>query len=547
MAAKKKPAPAPITEPSTQGQGIAAIQQSPFALTGSQIVNVPGREGGQFYGEYDSAKAELDSITELLARAEAARAEFGAGGLGQAPKTQVIFNEQTYNLDQFEKEVARLRKLQVQAKKRFDAINKIVKPLDAKVEKIKDQINAAGDNLERENKWRAQLPAAEKEAAAAKLLPVGTKATLDTVKKEAAKPNAPRQVTSAAQFRMAEERLGAPTKPVTSTTETVAGTTKTGGKTKVTGGTSGTVKEETPTETGLPDWAEIVKEEFGPLWDVYNSNADVKEVLDRSVKEGWFNDDVKLTESLRGTGWYATTEKSARQFAIRQSTDPASLEDEINTSVEDLRQSSLSTGLTLSDQSLRRLATDNIKYGWSAQQMINAIGSEAVASARLGGAQGLKDLRSGAVGQNLRTIASAYAQKIDDVTLDSFIVDIMEGRKTELQFTETMRESAKTQFRSLVPQLDKGQTVDSALYAYKQAAQNTLGDSIDMSQIDWTSDKWNKSLNYRDEKTGEYRQMDLWEWNKYLRTLPEWQNTSEAKQTYSNVAYALAQGFGKIA
>jgi hypothetical protein len=375
----------------------------------------------------------------------------------------------------------------------------------------------------------------------------GKEAKTGAVKqKPAAKPSAkPREITSAADFRRAEEMLGQPSAPAT-TTKT-KDKTKTGGKTKVTGGTSGTVKEETPTETGLPDWAEIVKEEFGPLWDVYNSNADVKEVLDRSVKEGWFNDDVKLTESLRGTGWYATTEKSARQFAIRQSTDPASLEDEINTSVEDLRQSSLSTGLTLSDQSLRRLATDNIKYGWSAQQMINAIGSEAVASARLGGAQGLKDLRSGAVGQNLRTIASAYAQKIDDVTLDSFIVDIMEGRKTELQFTETMRESAKTQFRSLVPQLDKGQTVDSALYAYKQAAQNTLGDSIDMSQIDWTSDKWNKALNFRDEKTNDYRQMDLWEWNKYLRTLPEWQNTSEAKQTYSNVAYALAQGFGKIA
>ena len=85
------------------------------------------------------------------------------------------------------------------------------------------------------------------------------------------------------------------------------------------------------------------------------------------------------------------------------------------------------------------------------------------------------------------------------------------------------------------------------MYGYQQAAQSTLGNVIDTSQIDWTSDKWNKALNYRDEKTGEYRQMDLWEWNKYLRKLPEWQQTDEAKQTYQNVAYSLAQGFGKIA
>lgn len=548
MAAKKKPAPGPITQPSESGQGIAAVQRSPFAITSSQIVDVPARAGTNVYGEYDSAKAELDSINDLLARAEAARAEFGAGGIGQAPKTEIVFNEQTYNLEQFEKEFARLKKIGQQAKKRFDAVNKIVKPLDDKVDAIKRQINGAGDDAVRRAKWEAQLPAAEKEAAAAKQLPVGTKVTKETVKKEAAKSAAaaPRQVTSAAQFRMAEQAAGAPAVAPTATTTTGGGTGGgAGGTGKGKAKTKGKGKGAAPVTE--PEWATIVKEEFGPLWDIYNSNADVKEVLDRSVKEGWFNDDTKLTESLRSTGWYQTTEKSARQFAIRQSTDPAEVEDEINVKVEDLRQSALANGLTLSNDSLRRLATDNIKYGWSPQQVANAIGSEAIASARLGGAQGMRDLRSGAVGQNLRKIASSYAQKIDDVTLDGFIVDIMEGRKTEQQFTDTMRESAKTQFRSLVPQLDKGQTVDSALYAYKQAAQNTLGDSIDMSEIDWTSDKWNKSLNFRDEKTGEYRQMDLWEWNKYLRTLPEWQNTSEAKQTYSNVAYALAQGFGKIA
>ena len=41
--------------------------------------------------------------------------------------------------------------------------------------------------------------------------------------------------------------------------------------------------------------------------------------------------------------------------------------------------------------------------------------------------------------------------------------------------------------------------------------------------------------------------MDLWEWTKYLRTLPEWQNTDQAKDVYRNVAMGLAQGFGRMA
>jgi hypothetical protein len=110
-----------------------------------------------------------------------------------------------------------------------------------------------------------------------------------------------------------------------------------------------------------------------------------------------------------------------------------------------------------------------------------------------------------------------------------------------------MRNSARTQFRSLQPALDRGEDVDTAMYAYKQQAQAVLGSSIDATQIDWTQDKWNKALNYRDPKTNEFRQMDLWEWNRYLRTLPEWQNTDEAKIAYDNLAQSLARGFGKTA
>jgi hypothetical protein len=131
--------------------------------------------------------------------------------------------------------------------------------------------------------------------------------------------------------------------------------------------------------------------------------------------------------------------------------------------------------------------------------------------------------------------------------IGSWTQQILTGQKSEVQFEETMRGSARTQFRSLQPALDKGEDVATAMYAYTQQAGSILGKSIDTSQIDWTQDKWNKALNFQDTKTGEYRQMDLWEWNKYLRTLPEWQNTDEAKSAYGDLAISLARGFGKTA
>ena len=301
------------------------------------------------------------------------------------------------------------------------------------------------------------------------------------------------------------------------------------------------------TDTTSDKWKAIIQAEFGSLWDVYNSDPDVKKVIDEAVKEGYQDDEVKVEAKLANTSWYRTTQKSSRQWAIQQSTDPATAESRIVSSIEELRVNANNLGFTFNDESLRKLATDSIKFGWSDQQKLNALGSEQVASSQLDGAQGTADLRQSSVSRNLRSKAAAYFQKPSEEMIDSWTKQILTGQKSEVQFEETMRGSARTQFRSLQPALDRGEDVDTAMYAYTQQAGSILGKSIDTSQIDWTQDKWNKALNFQDTKTGEYRQMDLWEWNQYLRTLPEWQNTDEASQAYGNLAMTLARGFGKTA
>lgn len=508
--------------------------------------------------EFDQSQADFVEINKLVQIAEQLEKSF----FSPTFSATVNFNGRDWDKQEFDKELARLRKLQTKATKRYEASSKVVFDLEDKVAQAKDDLEQSRyrpGNRSKDAALQNKVDAAEKQLAAAKSVPAGTKLSKETVTKTAGKTPtkapAPRETTSAADIRRFEETGTTAPTPATTTqpTPTPAGGATGGTGGGGTGGTAGTGGRGGAGGRGgkgkqpAPDWAGIVQQEFGSLWDVYNGNADVKAVLDRAVKEGWYNDETKLSAALTNTGWYRTTEQSARQFAIRQSTDPATLEDQINGEVETFRQSTLANGLTLDDQTLRRLATDKIKYGWSAQQANNAIGSEAIATAQGRGAQGMADLRSGFVGQKLRQIAKSYAQKPSEAQLDSFITDIMTGKKTEQQFIDLMRTSAKTQYRSLANQIDQGQDVETAMYGYQQAAQSVLGNTIDVSQIDWQSDKWNKALNFRDEKTGEYRQMDLWEWNKYLRKLPEWQQTDEAKQTYQNVAYSLAQGFGKIA
>lgn len=472
--------------------------------------------------------------------------------------TQFRANGKTYTRAQLSKEISDLQK-------DINTLTKLIKPYtDAKAKLQSASATGPGQQMTEIQRGIVAKAQEQVNAAAAKTVtvpalvsrlarpvqqgkPISTENALVTnVRRGATGPTGPTTTTTGAKVTgPTGAKTTGPTAPKTTTT--TRKTTTTPSRPAAAGGGTTVVVDGEKVKVGGQRWQEIIQQEFGSLWDVYNSNADVKKVIDQSVREGWFNDENKLTASLTNTGWFRTTQQSARQFAIRQSSDPATLDAEINQEVEGLRTATTATGITLDDNTLRKLATDKIKFGWSAQQLSNAIGSEAIATAQLGGAQGISDLRSGIVGRNLRQKAAAYAQKPSQSQIDTWIQQIMRGEKSETQWENLMRDSAKTQFRSLQPALDKGQDVETALYAYKQQAQATLGSAVDMSEIDWTSDKWNKALNFRDEKTNEYRQMDLWEWNRYLRTLPEWQNTDQAKSVYRNVALGLAQGFGKMA
>lgn len=294
---------------------------------------------------------------------------------------------------------------------------------------------------------------------------------------------------------------------------------------------------------GSDAWKTIVQEEFGSLWDVYNDNPDVKAAIDKSVKEGYYKDEVKLSAALSDTDWFRTTQESARNYTIRQSTDPASLKATVDVALEEIRASSVASGLALSDSSLQSLAENKVKYKWSPQQQLNAIGSEGVMQAQAGGGQGISDLRRASTGTTLRAIADNYSQKPTDEMLDGYIAEVMKGTKSKEQFVDLMKQNATAQFRSLAPLIEKGQDVKTSVAMYTNSAKAILG--VDPNTIDWTQDKWNKALNYQDPKTNEYRQMDSWEWNKYLRNLPEWQETDDAKRVYSSAAFSLAQAFGR--
>jgi hypothetical protein len=57
--------------------------------------------------------------------------------------------------------------------------------------------------------------------------------------------------------------------------------------------------------------------------------------------------------------------------------------------------------------------------------------------------------------------------------------------------------------------------------------------------------KWRHVVDYVDPKTGVHRTMSNVELAQYVKSLPEWNNTKNAVNTYSQIGQTLLQSFGQ--
>jgi hypothetical protein len=113
------------------------------------------------------------------------------------------------------------------------------------------------------------------------------------------------------------------------------------------------------------------------------------------------------------------------------------------------------------------------------------------------------------------------------------------------EFTDYVKEQAKSLHPGLASAIDRGVTVKAYVDPYAQVAAQTLDVSPD--SIDFVHDpKYQKALFQKDPKTGENTAMSLADWGTYLRTLPDYAKTRGANQMAAQFGNSLLQTFGKV-
>lgn len=297
----------------------------------------------------------------------------------------------------------------------------------------------------------------------------------------------------------------------------------------------------TPVLTPPPvDWEQAAKELYGGYYAIIESVPELQDLLRKAIGPPAMSD-TQFEYALRQTNWWKQNSATTREWDLGSQVDPASAEQKIVNRVSQLQNIALSEyGVQIDEAKLRKLSTDSLRYGWTEQTLMNAIGFEATRSS-----MGMSQLSSGFIGQNIRETANAYGLKLSDESVNRWATSIATGQETKQRFQQYALNTAKGLFPAIASQLDSGLTFQQVVDPFRNVASQIL--EISPQSIDFTDPKWARAISTV-EQNGQQRMMSFSEWGDYLRTERSfgYEYTSDAQQKAYKVANDLANLFGRV-
>jgi hypothetical protein len=285
------------------------------------------------------------------------------------------------------------------------------------------------------------------------------------------------------------------------------------------------------------DWEEAAKELYGGYYEMIKQYPELGTLIKKRIEQGWSNE--RFDYELRQTTWWKTTSANSRQWEELKITDPATAQTQLDNRTALLRNTAQRLGITLSAESLAKIAENSIKLGLELTSQLEAIvGSEARLSQG-----GISQLRYGFVGNSIRESARKYGVSLSDVTFNEWVDKIAVGAESAQTFESYAQQIARTLYPTLSSGFDRGLSFSEMTDPYAQVAARVL--EIPATQVDFTDPKWAQAFSARNEK-GEQVPMSYSEWSRYLRSDPSfgYEYTGDARNRAFTVANRLAELFG---
>ena len=285
------------------------------------------------------------------------------------------------------------------------------------------------------------------------------------------------------------------------------------------------------------DWESAAKELYGAYYEMIKQYPELGSLIKNAIQQGWSDD--KFQFELEQTNWWKTTSANTRNWETLLIQDPASAQVQLDNRTALLRDTAQRLGITLTSESLARIAEDSIKLGLElTSQLEDIVGSEALRSVGT-----VSQLRYGYVGNSIRESARKYGVSLSDTTFNEWVNKIAVGAESTETFESYAQQIARTLYPSLNNGFDRGLSFAQMTDPYAQVASRIL--EIPGAQVDFTNPKWAQAFTMKDDK-GNPMQMSFGEWADYLRTDPSfgWEYTDDAKNRAYTVVNRLGELFG---
>ena len=142
----------------------------------------------------------------------------------------------------------------------------------------------------------------------------------------------------------------------------------------------------------------------------------------------------------------------------------------------------------------------------------------------------------------LEQLAYKYYVPQTEEAAQTWAEDIYTGERTQAEYEQMLKATAVSKF----PTLDKvinemGITPDQYFSPYKYQIEQMLGRQVDML------DEFSDVIEYIPDTGTTSRPMTLSEVRNFVRALPEWQQTGDAKDQARALAFSIGQTFGEVA
>lgn len=249
---------------------------------------------------------------------------------------------------------------------------------------------------------------------------------------------------------------------------------------------------------------------------------------------GWSLSSV--TSAIQVTPWWqANGQNVADYLKDKANMSPADFQQKLGTHTATIKSEMAKYGITLTDERLLQLGTEAYKWNWDPTQIAKSVADEF-------------DYHEGQHStfiDKLQNEAKQYLTPLSAGTINSWGDRLIMDPNEQGNWTEFLKNQAKSMFPSFADRLDTETMADIA-DPYAKIAAQTL--EMDSNDVNFQDPKWLAALDQVDAK-GVHTSMSYADWNRKLKTdeTYRYDYTEGAKQNAMGMATGLLRRFGAIA